>query len=92
MCTTGRIGCRSHGPSGRFRRTGCWTTALELLAELEVVGGDGVFEEAGADEVPEELAQEHRYPPLVLVDPHDAVAQVVVEAEHVGVGVVQLVV
>jgi hypothetical protein len=65
MCTRGRIGCRSHGPSGRFRRTGCWTTALELLAELEVVG---VFEEAGVDEVPEGLAQEHRYPPLVLVD------------------------
>jgi hypothetical protein len=38
----------------------------------------------GVDEVPEGLAQEHRHPPLVLVDPHDAVAQVVVAAEHVG--------
>jgi uncharacterized protein YciW len=63
-----------------------------VLAELEVVGDDGVFEEAGGQEVPERLAQAHRYPPLVLVDPHDAVAQVVVAAEHVGVGVVDLVV
>ena len=33
-----------------------------------------------------------RAPPLVLVDPQDAVAEVVVTAEHVGEGVVDLVV
>ncbi len=37
-------------------------------------------------------AEVERVPPLVLVDAHDAVAEVVVLAEHVGVGVVQLVV
>ena len=44
------------------------------------------------DEVPQRLAQAHRDPPLILVDPHDAVAQVVVPTEHVGVGVVHFVV
>src|SRR6478752_5210728 len=64
----------------------------EVLAQLEVVGRDAVLEEAGVDEVPQRLGQEHRVPALVLVDAHDAVAEVVVLADHVGEVVVQLVV
>jgi hypothetical protein len=67
-------------------------THPELLAELKVIDGDGLFKEAGVDEVPKRLAQAHPDPRLIFVHPHDAVTQVVVEAEHAGVGVVQLVV
>jgi cell division protein ZapA (FtsZ GTPase activity inhibitor) len=34
--------------------------ALEVLADLEVVGGDAVLEEAGVQEVPQRLAQVER--------------------------------
>src|SRR3712207_7626360 len=44
------------------------------------------------DEVPQGLAEVERLPLLVLVDAHDAVTEVVVLADHVGVRVVQLVV
>ncbi len=64
----------------------------EVLAELEVVGRDAVLEEAGVDEVPQRLGRVEGHPALVLVDAHDAVAEVVVLADDVGVGVVQLVV
>ena len=66
--------------------------ALEVLADLEVVGGDAVLEEAGVDEVPQRLGEVERHPALVLVDPHDAVAEVLVLADDVGVGVVDFVV
>ena len=61
-------------------------------AELEVVGGDAVLEEDGVDEAEHRLGERRRGPRLVLVDAHDAVAEVVVLADDVGVGVVELVV
>ena len=64
----------------------------EVLAELEVVGGDAVLEEAGVDEVPHRLGEVEGHPALVLVDAHDAVAEVVVLADDVRVRVVDLVV
>jgi len=66
--------------------------ALEVLADFEVVGGDSVLEEAGVDEVPQRLGEVERHPPLIFVDPHDAVAEVLVLADDIGVGVMDLVV
>ena len=65
---------------------------LDGGAELEVVRRDAVLEEHHVDEVPERLAEVERVPGLVLVDAHDAVAEVVVLADDVRVGVVELVV
>ncbi len=66
--------------------------ALEEFPDLEVVEGDAVLEEAGVEQVRQRLEDQERAPGLVLVDPHDAVAQVVVLAQDVGVGVMQFVV
>jgi hypothetical protein len=65
---------------------------LEVLADLEVVERDPVLEETGVDGVGQRLQQQEGLPRLVFVDAHDAVAQIVVLAKDVGVGVVQFVV
>ena len=61
-------------------------------AQLEVVGRDAVLEEHRVEGVPERLEQVEGDPLLVLVDTHDAVAEVVVLADDVGEVVVELVV
>ena len=66
--------------------------ALDELADLEVVGGDSVLKETGVDGVGQRLDQVQRLPALILVHPHDAVAEVVVLADDVGIGVVEFVV
>ena len=65
---------------------------LPVGAELEVVGGDAVLEEGRVDEVEQGLREVGGVPLLGVVDPHDPVAEVVVVADDVGVGVVDLVV
>ena len=64
----------------------------QRVAEVEVVHRDAVLEDAGVDQVPQRLDEVARLPLLGLVDAQDAVAQVVVHAEHVGVHVVPVVV
>ena len=64
----------------------------ERLPELEVVHRDAVLEDARVDEVPQRLGQVTRLPFLSLVDAQDAVAEVVVLAQDVGVDVVAVVV
>ncbi|WP_254185644.1 hypothetical protein [Nocardioides panacis] len=59
-----------------------------MLPYLDVVHRDAVLEDAGVDEVPQRLRQVPRLPRLVLVDAHDPVAEVVVLAQDVRVGVV----
>jgi len=46
------------------------------------------MEEAGVDEVPDRLSEVERHPALVLVHSHDAIAEVLVLADDVGVAVV----
>ena len=75
---------------GEECRAGC--PAVDDLPYLEVVGGDPVLEQNGGERVPQRLEEVGGYPLLILVDPHDAVAEVVVAAEHVGIGVVEFVV
>ena len=60
--------------------------------EVEVVGRDPPLEERGEDEVVERLQQIDRVPFLMRVDPHDLVAEVLVLAADVRVGVVDVVV
>ena len=71
---------RSSGVMPRF--------CAEVVAEVDVVHRDAVLEQARVDEVPQRLHEVARLPRLVLVDAHDAVAEVVVLAEDVGEGVV----
>ena len=66
--------------------------AATAPAQLEVVGRDAVLEEHRVEGVPERLEQVEGDPLLVLVDAHDAVAEVVVLADDVGEVVVELVV
>jgi hypothetical protein len=61
--------------------------SLEVLPQLQVIGRDSVLEQQRIDGVPHRLAEVERMPSLVLVDAHDAVAEVTVLAEHVRVRV-----
>jgi hypothetical protein len=63
-----------------------------MVAQVEVVHRDALLEDAGGHEVPQRLDQVARPPLLRLVDAHDAVAEVVVHPDDVGVPVVDLVV
>ena len=70
---------------------------LGLLAradrvEVEVVDGDPPLEQRHQQDVVERLEEVDRMPGLVRVDPHDLVAEVLVLAADVGVGVVDVVV
>ncbi len=66
--------------------------ALANRLEVEVVEGDPPLEERHQQHVVEGLEQVDRVPLLVRVDPHDLVAEVLVLAADIGVGVVDVVV
>ena len=72
--------------SARLRR------ALDDVLDLEVVHRHAPLEEDHQQERVDRVAQVVRVPLLVLVHPQDAVADVAVLAEDVGVGVVDVVV
>ena len=59
---------------------------------LHLVQRDAVLEQHHQQERVDRVAQEVRLPPLVLAHPQDAVADVAVHADDVGVGVVHVVV
>ena len=59
---------------------------------LQLVQRDAVLEQHHQQERVDRVAQEVRAPPLVLAHPQDAVADVAVHADDVGVGVVHVVV
>ncbi len=63
-----------------------------LLAELEVLHGDSVLERQRQDRVVDEVAVVERPPALVTRDAQQAVAHIVIHAEHVGVLVMDVVV